>query len=430
MTWGWITGCKNKVVSMPGSSHDARQRRSYADTLGLSPLHRFKSTTDHYRNTLRALLISISLLFPNLIYAADYALVIGISKYDYDGTREGIISLEYPDDDALELKEVLESKGYTVFSRVDDDAEREDIISAFVELRDLITEEDSFILFFAGHGMRDAGIEQTFWLTHDAKLSNLDHNGIRLSHLMDYIKDIKAKRKLVLLDHCFSGDVRFDVPEPGSSRSIDSVQPNISRGALPIEELRAVATVQSQGMAIMAAARDQAYEHEEYKNGIFTEALIRAMNTRDADSNGDGVLALSELEQFLSSEMAELSEHLGLPQTPISLINAQGVSEWTLFPLPVVEPNASEISAEYKAVLARWSTQNPPWIVQEIKFRIYQTLNAWVSAESDLSALNSVDRVAIRNLQDNMEFFKEGFAEEATVADALNNELKHIYGIN
>ncbi|MGI9315688.1 MAG: caspase family protein [bacterium] len=388
-----------------------------------------KSKVDQFLKPIWVLLVGLLLCLPLLAEATDFALVIGISKYDYDGTREGIISLEYPDDDALELKEVLESKGYTVFSRVDDDAEREDIISAFVQLRDLITEDDSFILFFAGHGMRDARIGQTFWLTHDAKLSNLDHNGIRLSHLMDYIGDIKARKKLVLLDHCFSGDVKFDVLESGSSRSIDTIQPNISRGALPIDELREVAANQSGGIAIMAAARDQAFEHDEYKNGLFTEALIRAMNTRDADSNNDGALGLAELEQFLSSEMAKLSDEQDLPQTPVSIINAQGVSEWTLFPLPIDEPNAAEISAEYKSVLARWSTQNPPWVVQEIKFRIYKTLNAWVDAEADLASLNSIDRVAIRNLQANMNFYKEGFAEESTVADALNNELKHIYGI-
>ncbi len=381
------------------------------------------------RCVLHLLATALTLTFISLsAHGANYALVIGISKYDYDGTREGIIPLQYPDDDARDLKEVLEANGYTVFSQVDDDAEREDIIRAFTELRDLVTEEDSFILFFAGHGMRDARIDRTFWLTHDTRLSSLDHNGIRLSHLMDYIDDVRARRKLVLLDHCFSGDVRFESLVPGDSRTIDFASPNITRGALPVEELQTIDLDQSSGLAILAAARDQAFENDEYQNGVFTEALIRAMASRDADTDDDGNLSLVELEQFLSSEIAALSDESGTSQRPVSVVNAQGMSDWILFPLPEAALNAEEISAEYKALLARWATQTPPWISPEVKFRIYRTLIAWVQAEANLAALNGVDRLAMVNLQDSMAFFQQGLIDENILADALNNELKHIYG--
>ncbi len=362
-------------------------------------------------------------------HAENYALVIGISNYDYVATREGIIPLGFPDDDARDLKVSLEAKGYKVISLIDEKAERQDIISAFVQLREIITEEDSFILFFAGHGMRDAQIEHTFWLTYDTKLSNLDHNGIRLSHLMDYIGDIKASKKLVLLDHCFSGDMSFDAPQLGLARDSAGIEANISRGALPVQELQSLGGNQSQGIAILAAARDQAFEHAEYQNGIFTEALIRAMDTRDADISNDGVLSLSELEDFLNVQVVELSRSLGTAQRPVSVINAQGISEWALFSLPENEPQAAEISAEYKSFLVKWATTDPPLIDQQVKFKIYQTLGAWVAADANLAMLNTMDRSAMDNLRGNMDFLAQDPANAETVAEILNQELKHIYGL-
>ena len=370
--------------------------------------------------------------FPGLFqvsHAKDYAMVIGISEYDYEGQLEGIRPLTYPDDDARDMAISLKEKEFTVLSLINDGARRYNIMNAFAKLRDIIKEEDTFVLYFAGHGVREVNIEHTFWLTHDTKLTSLDHNGIRLSHLMDYVSDIKASKKLVLLDHCFSGDMRFEPVDPNNSRNVDALRPGITRGALPVDELQNVDDSQSAGLAVLAAARDQAFEKPEFENGVFTEALIKAMDSRDADDNNDGKLSVAELERYLNVEVVRLSESIGSPQTPVSVVNAQGLGEWTLFQLPEVEPNAVEVSAIYKGFLARWATREPTWIDQQIKVRVYQTLFKWVSAQANSVALDLADKQAMQALKGNIDLHINDGVDEAIVAEILNQELKIIYGI-
>lgn len=384
-----------------------------------------------WRRVMESLTVAfvLSFAFPFFAYAEQYAMVIGISEYDYSSTREGIVSLEYPEKDARDLELSLQAKGYTVIPLTNDNAKREDIMDAFTELRGIINRDDSFLLFFAGHGLREANINHTFWLTHNTKLTNLDDNGIRLAHLLDYVADIKASRKLVLLDHCFSGDMRFGTSGPENSRDVSFNRPEISRGALPVDELGAISSDQSAGMAVLAAARDQAFENPELENGVFTEALIKAMDSRDADINEDGKLSVTELEQYLSTEVVRLSETMGTPQTPVSVINAQGLAEWNLFDLPVVEPDTVQVSSVYKVLLARWAVQDPSWINPQAKVRIYHTLSNWIDAKANLTLLDSIDRKAMQALEGNMNFVTEGTVDEKTIAEILNEELKVIYGI-
>ena len=86
-------------------------------------------------------------------------------------------------------------------------------------LRDRATKNDSVIIFLSGHGAHDPTYDQTYWLTFDTKLECLDDRGVRLTHLLEYVGEIKAERKLLILDHCFSGQViREEASESGSSK--------------------------------------------------------------------------------------------------------------------------------------------------------------------------------------------------------------------
>jgi hypothetical protein len=87
-------------------------------------------------------------------------------------------------------------------------AGRADVIRELNWYARKLDSDDEFVLFYSGHGVRNPEINtQGYWVTYGAGISTLDATAIRLSHLMDYVREIKAGKKLVLLDHCFSGDV-------------------------------------------------------------------------------------------------------------------------------------------------------------------------------------------------------------------------------
>ena len=367
--------------------------------------------------------------------AADkYALLIGVSTYDYAAVKTGVIPLNYPSFDVEALEISLRDKGYKVIPLIDDNARRQHILTAFMKLRDEVKPDDLFLLFFAGHGLRDSAIEQTYWLTYDTKLDLLDNNGIRLSHLMDYVEDIKAGKKLILLDHCFSGDVVFDGTQPGEARRAAGAAPRIvregTRGVVPIEDIETVVDRGDGGMIVLAAARNEAYEHAEYGNGLLTEAGLGAIESRDADSGTrDGKLSVYELTSYVRDRLKELSQRIGVTQEPVLKVNAQDVDQWILLDLPAVGPTPQELRQQYRQRLAKWATQAPPWIEMSVKLAAYGVLQRWVDSVQANRPLAIKDEIAVRVLRDNMDALEIEDVPEASVAEAVNNELKLVLEI-
>ena len=395
--------------------------------LGLFPNLSFpKYITNHAK-----IIISILLAFQtNSVPAENYAMVIGVSDYIYSETKGRVVDLEFPDDDARDLRAALINSGYKVFALIDDHARREDILDIFGELRRIIKEDDSFILFFAGHGVRDQDIGHTYWLTHDTALYELDHNGIRLNHLLDYVSDIKAKRKLVLLDHCFSGDIEYSGGSDTSvARDASTVTINTaSRAALPVDEFKDVANTSSEGIAIFTAARNLAYEHLDYQNGIFTEALLKAMETHEADTSNDMQVSLTELESYIKSEVESLSAIFpGAPQLPTSLINVKDVGDWILFPLSEIHSDVTTIVDRYKHIIAAWTLKDPPYIEQKVQVRLFGALSSWKESGGDLGGLSPQDKKLIDTLNLNMIALKENPSSDADTAEILNMQTKIIF---
>ena len=155
-----------------------------------------------------------------------YALLIGMNTYSNGFITGKVPELKWAVDDAKALAAALTDLGYDTTVIPKTEATRRRIIEALNYFATKATENDSFILYYAGHGVRNKIInEQTYWLTWDSELEALDPSGLRLSHLFDYVKDIKAKRKLILLDHCFAGDLVRDLSSPSPAAAPSAAGP-------------------------------------------------------------------------------------------------------------------------------------------------------------------------------------------------------------
>jgi hypothetical protein len=98
-----------------------------------------------------------------------YALVIGISDYQ----DEGIIDLTTAAHDAEEVGAMLEVYyGFEVTNLIDEQATKRAIAREMNRLFQKVNEQDSVLIYFAGHGQRDE--QRAYWMPYDAEASGAD----------------------------------------------------------------------------------------------------------------------------------------------------------------------------------------------------------------------------------------------------------------
>ena len=69
--------------------------------------------------------------------------------------------------------------------------------------------DDAVCIFFAGHGLLDVDLNY-FLASHDIDFKNPSQKGIPYAVLEDLLNDIPARKKLVLIDACHSGEIDKD----------------------------------------------------------------------------------------------------------------------------------------------------------------------------------------------------------------------------
>ncbi len=134
-----------------------------------------------------------------------YAFIIGVS--DYADPQIPDLNGE-PTKDAEELYNLLTQK-YT-FNKQNvkllKNPTYRQIIRSFDDFAKKITENDNFLIFYAGHGDYDEKNNIGYWLPADAEIGYTDawlYNSV----LVDNIKKINSKHTLLLADACFSGSI-------------------------------------------------------------------------------------------------------------------------------------------------------------------------------------------------------------------------------
>ncbi|NBC82632.1 MAG: hypothetical protein GVY19_04540 [Bacteroidetes bacterium] len=133
-----------------------------------------------------------------------YALLVGVEKYD----DPNIPNLDQPIKDAKSLKKLL----LTDYTFTEDNIfllenpTKADIIGTLHRLRSVVQPSDNFIIFYAGHGIWDEGMNTGYWLPKDADKEN-PVNWLPNTDLTNYLSAIKSKHTLLIADACFSGGI-------------------------------------------------------------------------------------------------------------------------------------------------------------------------------------------------------------------------------
>lgn len=270
---------------------------------------------------------------PNL-----YLITVGTSKY-----KDSRFSLNYAAKDAKDLNQLFNSasenstygevKTYTL---TDEEVKKE----AFDKLKAFLKgagRNDQVIFYIAGHGVLDKEYAY-YYGTYDINFVQPKTRGLAYANLEDILSGIDAVKKLLIMDTCHSGEVSEDeVMLADNSEENDvgfedvtfrAVGPNLREGSDTKASAGKMARVlfadirKGTGATVISSAGgvEFAMEGEDWKNGLFTYCLLNGLTNRTADLNNDGVIMLSELQNYLINKVGKLSHGKQVPTTRVQNI--------------------------------------------------------------------------------------------------------------
>jgi len=244
-----------------------------------------------------------------------YVLAIGVSEYQQDK-----FNLVYAAKDAEDLTALFADKTDLygqIHTRVitDKEATTQNIKKAKEFLMDSGV-DDQVILFVAGHGLVSDELDYYF-ATHDIDFLDPAAAGLPYEEIEDLVDGIPARKKLVLMDTCHSGEIE---KEEVQLAKVDDVSVSVRsfRGLGIVPKLGAVRTNDllkelfsdlRRGTGAMvitsSSGSEYSFENDEFKNGVFTYAIIDGLENGTAGAAG--AITISAMESHVSDRVRVLT---------------------------------------------------------------------------------------------------------------------------
>jgi WD40 repeat protein len=232
-----------------------------------------------------------------------FVLALGVDRYR---KAKDIPTLRYAAKDAKAFSSEMRSRlakafpGQAVDLRVLTDAaatlpavERE-----LDRLRREMRPGDVFVWFIASHGMLDDDSGYNVVL-HDADLDRPGRGMLPASQLVEWLKRLPALDQLVVIDTCHAGGLDGTV-----------------RG---LYDARFAVLARSMGLHVLASASATEEAIDGYKgSGLFTHAMLQAMDDPASDDNRDRRLSATELGRYARDLTQRIARRMRFSQTPLS----------------------------------------------------------------------------------------------------------------
>ena len=196
------------------------------------------------------------------------------------------------------------------------------------------TVNDKVIISYSGHGLLSKDYDY-YLSTYAVNFKNPAENGLPYDELENLLDSIPARKKLMLIDACHSGEVDKEegiamnkmADSLGLTKGIiidDSVTTNLQLGLKNSFELMQSLFVnvgKSTGATIISAAAGNqfALERGDLKNGVFTYSLLEAMEKNKT-------IKISQLKKIVGERVEELTNGMQKPTSRNETI----VVDWSL----------------------------------------------------------------------------------------------------
>jgi hypothetical protein len=240
-------------------------------------------------------------------FAKGHALLIGVAHYPFVNPQLPVVL-----DDVAALAALLTDParcGYwaTQVTRLADEAATKDgMVAALGALAQRVGPEDTAIVYFSGHGMRNpaGGDAQQYILPYDAGLANLAGTAIRGDQMTALLREVKAGRLLVIFDSCHSGGAA-DPKAPG----------DLAHG---LSEDYYAGLAQGRGRVVMASSlpEEESLILRGAANSLFTTHLLEALRGA-GPTLGDGYVRVFDLFRHVARQVPAQARRVYRQQTPI-----------------------------------------------------------------------------------------------------------------
>lgn len=195
----------------------------------------------------------------------------------------------------------------------------EEFAKAITKFAKMIKSEDTFIMYFSGHGVENNLV--------------FGDGQIKIQSIIDFIGKMNAKNKIVILDCCYSGNFVTD-------------------GARKMNFEQTVSEFAGYGIAVFAssAADEVSRLSENGKHSIFTDALATAMLTKKRIKKG--ILSIEDINDETRRIITEWNKkHPGKEQHPVFRSSMGGTIYFTVEEYDEYKPKEIAYETdEYKVI--------------------------------------------------------------------------------
>jgi hypothetical protein len=216
-----------------------------------------------------------------------YAVLIGNSQFPDEADKSKLPDLTCPEKDVDGLAKILSSERGEFEVLPLKNKPSYQVLRELQRTVNKAQQDDLLLFYYSGHGKPNkSGI--LYFTTLDTVISELEATAIPINRVYDIIGTGKCKKIVIILDCCYSGAA-------GQSHkgNLDTQlqQLNNNRGSYLVTA--------STGMQV-------AHESTTDNYSLFTKHLIMGLETGDADKDGDGLVGMDELYDYVHRKvMAE-----------------------------------------------------------------------------------------------------------------------------
>lgn len=263
-----------------------------------------------------------------------YALIIGTSRY-----RGAQLNLKYPDKDAAAFADALSITGKSLFGEnvsintLTTDGttwpRRQEIANALRDIAMEATPNDILLVYLSGHGITyppNSEKGQFYYLTTDILNDKLDDPVTRMTQaigqdtLQEWIRQVKALKRILILDACNSGKV------------VESL--SVGEKSLNGDQRRALERMYDRsGMFVLAgSAGDKlSFEASQFGHGLLTYSLLN--NIPLVAAQNSTFIDVGKLFNNALEEVPKLARDIGKYQQPELIGNSS-------FDIGILTPDA------------------------------------------------------------------------------------------
>ena len=234
-----------------------------------------------------------------MAFPQGHALLIGVGSYAHAPAMNVPVTVA----DAQAIAGILGNPAYCGYPAdqvrllFDATATRDSVLAALEALAAKATEDDTVLVFYAGHG--EYGDDGSYYLTtHDTRIESrkvVSGSGIREAELIERLRSIKAKRVLLIVNACHAGELS---PVLGQGEAPFTGTPLPSNAAAAL-----LAT--GEGRVIITACRDGQVSYiGPGPLTLFTQALVDGLQGKGVGSNR-GYISVFDLYTHLYFALEE-----------------------------------------------------------------------------------------------------------------------------